>query len=149
MALGEARGPHRAADALRRGGTLALFWHRTDWHDEDLRAELEELYRRIAPELYAQAPGFPGLTPTRGDDEQSAEIATSDLFTDLTVRSHRWSAAFTADTFVARLLTQSNHRLLPDPKRAELLDAVRAIIDRHGDEAIVPHATLLVLARAR
>ena len=50
----------KAADALVAGGTLALFWHRTDWHGEPVRDDLEELYRRLVPELNARAPGFPG-----------------------------------------------------------------------------------------
>jgi SAM-dependent methyltransferase len=56
----------KAAEALAGGGTLALFWHRTRWQGEDLRAELEDLYRRLVPELYAKDPGFPGLTQPRG-----------------------------------------------------------------------------------
>lgn len=52
----------KAADALVQGGTLALFWHRTDWHGEPVRDDLEELYRRMVPELHARAPGFPGLS---------------------------------------------------------------------------------------
>lgn len=95
----------KAAEALIAVGTLALFWHRTDWHGESVRDDLEELYRRQVPELHARAPGFPGLSPTRSDEEQSAEIATSPLFTDVVTRTHRWSATLTADAFVELLLT--------------------------------------------
>ncbi len=50
----------KAAEALAQGGTLALFWHRTDWHGESVRDDLERLYRRQVPELHARAPGFQG-----------------------------------------------------------------------------------------
>ena len=139
----------KAAEALIAVGTLALFWHRTDWHGESVRDDLEELYRRQVPELHARAPGFPGLSPTRSDEEQSAEIATSPLFTDVVTRTHRWSATLTADAFVELLLTQSDHRLLPEGTRAELLGAVSDLIAGHGGRIVVPHATFLILAHLR
>ena len=139
----------KAADALVQGGTLALFWHRTDWHGEPVRDDLDELYRRMVPELHARAPGFPGLSPTGSDDEHSAEIATSPPFTDLVTRTYGWSATLTADAFVELLLTQSDHRLLPGETRAELLGAVRHLITDHGGRIKVPHATFLILAHSR
>ncbi len=58
----------KAADAQVPGGVVALFSHRTNWQDESLRDELDELYRRVAPDLYAQQPGFPvsSLSRTTG-----------------------------------------------------------------------------------
>jgi hypothetical protein len=139
----------KAAEALAGGGTLALFWHRTRWQGEELRAELEDLYRRLVPEIYAKDPGFPGLTQPRGDDRLVDEIKGSGLFGEPTMHDHPWSATFTADTFVELLLTQSDHRLLPEATRAELFEAVRSIVTAHGGELVVPHTTLLALALRR
>jgi hypothetical protein len=139
----------KAAEALIQAGTLALFWHRTDWHGEPVRDDLAELYRRMVPELHARAPGFPGLSPSRSDEEYSAEIATSSLFTDVVTRTHPWSSTLTADGFVELLLTQSDHRLLPEETRAELLRAVKHLITDHGGRIKVPHATFLILAHSR
>ncbi len=102
----------------------------------------------MVPELHAKAPGFPGLSPTRSDGEHSAEITTSPLFTDAVTRTYRWSATLTADAFVELLLTQSDHRLLPEETRAELLGAVIHLIAGHGGQ-MVPHATFLILAHSR
>jgi SAM-dependent methyltransferase len=137
----------KAAAALAPAGTLALFWHRIRWQGESLRDELESLYRRLVPDLYARQPGFPGLTPRREDRDVGEEIAQTGLFDGETVHIHPWSATYTADSFVDLLLTQSDHRLLPEDKRTELFDAVRALIDRRGGEVVVPHATLLLMAR--
>ena len=112
----------KAAEALRPGGTLALFWHRTRWSGEALRDELEQLYRRLVPELYAQAPGFPGLTPPRGDDTLVDEIAASGLFEHATPRTYPWSVTFTADSFVELLLTQSKS---PSPSPGSASRALR------------------------
>lgn len=139
----------KAAEALVAGGTLALFWHRTAWQGEHLRAELEDLYLRLVPELYAKDPGFPGLTQPQGDDRLADEITASGLFGNPTLREHPWSATFTADSFVELLLTQSDHRLLPESTRAELFEAVRDIVAAHGGKVVIPHVTLLALAHRR
>jgi hypothetical protein len=65
------------------------------------------------------------------------------------VRTYPWSATFTADSYIDLLLTQSDHRLLADDSRAELLAGVRQIIADHGGEIVVPHDTLLVMGRLR
>jgi SAM-dependent methyltransferase len=136
----------KAAEALRPGGALALFWHRTHWQDEELRAELDDLYRRVVPELHAQDPGFPGVTPPHGDDRFLEELRQSGRFEDIHDRTHPWLTTFTADTFVELLLTQSNHRLLAEHRRAVLFEAVRRLVADHGGVVTVPLATYLVLA---
>jgi len=139
----------KAAEVLSPGGTLALFWHRVRWQDEPLRDELDRLYRRLVPGLYAQGPGFPGLSTRRGEGSAGDEIGASGWFADVTERLYPWSATFTADSFAELLMTQSDHRLLPEDQRTELLDGVREIIARHGGEVEIPHATRLLLARNR
>ncbi len=136
----------KAAEALKPGGTIALFWHRTDWQGESLRDELDDLYRRVAPDLYAQHPGFPGLARTAAMPAL-AELTDSGLFHRLSTRTYRWSSTFTAGSFIDLALTQSNHRLLDDETRDRLFDAVGRLIDTRGGEVTVPHATFLVLAR--
>jgi len=142
------RGP-KAAEALAPGGTLALFWNRTDWKGETLRDDLEAIYRRLAPDLLARAPGFPGLTPTRSDEAQAAEITGSSQFEGVSVRTYPWSAVLTTEGFVDVLLTQSNHRLLPEDERSGLVEGLRGVIEAHGGRVVVPHATFLVLAHRR
>ena len=137
---------HKAAQALRPGGTLALFWNRTRWHDEPLRDELEAAYRRLAPDLYAKGPGFPGLNPHRQDPGAVGEIQATGLFQGERARTYPWSATYTADSYIDLLLTQSDHRLAAEGTRARLFDAVREIIAGHGGEIEVPHAALLVTA---
>lgn len=89
------------------------------------------------------------MSPRRSDEEHSAEIATSPLFTDVVTRTHRWSATLTANAFVELLLTQADHRLLPEETRAELLGAISDLIAGHGGRIVVPHATFLILAHLR
>jgi SAM-dependent methyltransferase len=139
----------KAAQALRPGGTLALFWHGTHWQGEPLRDELDALYRRITPELHARNPAFPGLLNPDEDGTPAGELADTGLFTDVTTRTYPWSASLTGDGLVELLGTQSDHRLLPEEARAQLFGALRELIAVHGGEVAVPHLTLLAMARLR
>jgi SAM-dependent methyltransferase len=86
----------KAAEVLGPGGTLALFWHRVRWQGEPVRDELESLYRRLAPDLLARRPGFPGLSARSGDGAAGDEVRETGLFGDVTERTYPWSATFTA-----------------------------------------------------
>lgn len=136
-----------AAAALVPGGTLALFWHRILWAQGDpVREELDECYRRHAPTLYARAPGFPGLTPIAREEQACEEVASSERFTDVALHAHPWQASFGPREFVELLQTQSDHRVLDEGVRRELLDAVHAVVERHAGRIVVPYTTFLVLA---
>ncbi len=139
----------KAAEVLRAGGTLALMWNRVRWQGEPLRDDLEDLYRRLAPGLYARHPAFPGLTPRPDDGDRGDEMRRTGLFQDETVRTYPWPATFTTDSFLDLLQSQSDHRLLAEDTRARLLHAVREVITAHGGEIEVPHVTLLVMGHRR
>ena len=137
----------KAAALLREAGTLALMWHRTNWSSEPLRGELDELYRRVDPELRERNPGFPGLDGPGDDTWFLEEVAGTGLFGAIGDRLFARLDTFSSDTFVSLLATQSNHRMLPAARREALFAGVREVIDRHGGTVEVPHSTWLVLAR--
>ena len=139
----------KAAQVLAPGGTLALIWHRIRWRGEPLRDDLEELYRRLAPELYEQSPGFPGLTRQQEHGEMLQEVRATGLFEPVRTRTYRWSQPFTADAFVERLATQSNHLLFDPTRRSALFDGLRGLVAAHGGEIPVPHDTMVILAHRR
>jgi len=139
----------KAAQVLAPGGTLALIWHRIRWRGEPLRDELEVLYRSLAPELYEQGPGFPGLTRRREQTELLQELRATGRFEPAQTRTYPWSQTFTADAFVERLATQSNHLLYDAGRRSELFDGLRRLVAAHGGEIAVPHDAMVVLTRRR
>jgi SAM-dependent methyltransferase len=139
----------KAAQALCSGGTLALFGHLTDWQGEPLRDELDELYRRVAPGLHARNPGFPGLRPAGADGAPAEELAGTGVFADMTARTYPWLARLTGPALIELLGTQSDHRLLPEETRVRLFEALRELVATHGGEVVVPHTTVLALARRR
>lgn len=138
----------KAAQLLAPGGVLALFWNRVRWQPgEQVRDELEDLYQRLAPDLLAQYPAFPGLVPNPGDALVPALIRQTGLWRDEQMTEYPWTAAFTADTYTSLLMTQSGHRMLPEQRSAQLLGGVAEIIAGRGGEIVVPHVTLLATAR--
>jgi hypothetical protein len=136
----------KAADALVLGGALALYWHRTDWHGEELRSELDALYQRVAPDLHAQRPGFPGTDPPE-DDLFITELSDSGRFGDVHTNKHPWSSTFSADGLLDLLTTQSNHRLLAEHRQRALFGALRNLVAEHGGAVTIPFATFVLLAR--
>ncbi|MGP8162155.1 MAG: methyltransferase domain-containing protein [Candidatus Dormibacteria bacterium] len=138
----------KAAQALQERGVLALMGHRVNWQGEPVRDEMDEIYARVAPDLLAHNPGLPGLRRERDDGVTDEIIRTGD-FDDVTERAYQWSARLTAGGFVDLLATQSDHRLLAEAVRAELFDALHALITAHGGEVVVPELTRLRLARRR
>jgi SAM-dependent methyltransferase len=140
----------KAAEALRSGGSLALLWHRIRWPARDrLRDDLEEVYRRCAPDLYSRHPAFPGLTVLETDSLVAREVRESEQFTEVETRSHPWSATLDQQGFIDLLSTQSDHRLLAEEDRARLFDALRQVVSDHGGRLTIPHETFLLMARLR
>lgn len=138
----------KAAAALVPGGCLALLWHRVRWEaDDPVRLELDERYSKYAPALHARAPGFPGLSPCTTEVGAQAEISDCADFCDVTAHDHPWEQPFDADSYVDRLRTQSDHRLVPPDELERLLDSVRDVVVAYGGHITVPHSTVVVLAR--
>jgi SAM-dependent methyltransferase len=138
-----ARGFARAHALLRPAGLLALFWNRGQdgGAGTPLRRALDAVYDRLAPELREGGGG-------RGIDH-AARIRASGLFTEPEERAYRWSERRTAESYVRLLGTHSAHRMLPDERRAELLEAVREAIAARGGTIPIAYETCLYLARAR
>ncbi|MGH8980612.1 MAG: class I SAM-dependent methyltransferase [Acidimicrobiales bacterium] len=138
----------KAANLLRTPGTLACMWHRMEWADDDpLRAELLECYRATAPELLARRPSFPGVNRTDAAGDEGEEITGSGCFTDVAVRHHRWREELSGDALVARLATQSDHRLAPEAVRRAVFGELRRIVAAHGGVISLHQDTVLVLGR--
>jgi SAM-dependent methyltransferase len=140
----------KAAAALVGGGTLALLWHRTAWSDEEIRGQLDGIYRRWAPKLREVNPGFPGLS-SAGLAESFRhlveEMLADRLFEDPVERKHPWVATFNAQSFIELLLSQSDHRLLPEGQRQALFTAIEEVIVDRGGTVTVPHETWVIVAR--
>ena len=135
------RGGHKAADALRPGGWLTLFWNRADldecaWHDD-----LQPIYARITKTLTHDRVRHKIENTSKHSTEQ---LIRTERFGPSVVRHVRWSAMYSTAEYIALLTTYSDHRLLPDDQRTELHAAIAASLDAQGGVIEHPYFTDLV-----
>ena len=134
----------KAHQSLAEDGVLAVFWHTVEWHDEELRRTIDDLYERVAPDLIATRPGYPG---TRAAPIFSAqELEGSSLFHSVTAREYPWSQTYTAAAYLELMTTHSGHRMLPTEVLARLADGLAEMIDQVGGELRVDYVARLYLA---
>jgi SAM-dependent methyltransferase len=141
----------QAGRALVKDGALAAFWNRVRWESSPLRAELEAVYRREAPELgSALPPGpmFPSIAdpgePLR-DWQGDARLSTG--FSEPDWREYTWIQTYGRDDYLSLLQTHSDHLVLAPLRRRDLLTAVGETIDRAGGVIEIEYVTRLGLAR--
>jgi hypothetical protein len=135
-----ARVAHRV---LSSGGHLAAFWN-LGILDERAMDALDEVYAVVAPAL---AEGTRALEAQI--EEQGSHIgAVRDAgFEPIELRTYPWSATYTAQQWVHRIATHSNHALLPTEQREALLSGVAAAIESLGGTVTEETSTALILAR--
>lgn len=139
----QARGLDQIRRALRPGGVAAIFWNRPDFPDAGLRADLDEVYARLAPgmrsSLASKATGHKGVAPPVEPPPAG--------FADAAERTYHHGVRHTAQSWVGLLGTHSDHVLLDDDQRAALHAAVAAVIDDHGGELEVAYRCEAWIAR--
>ena len=131
-----ARGYAHARSLLADGGRLALFWNRTPRGDSPAWQDLDEVYRRLQPALFER-----GMTP-----EVDYRPPLREVFENVSLREYPWVETLSTAEWIQRLGTFSDHRMLPDGERSELLAALAAVIDRHGGRMRVDHVSRLYVA---
>ena len=142
----------RAREALVERGALAVFWNRPRWGSSPLREELDDAYTRTAPELGAGSAGpgpmRPGVeAPPAWWGDWTSELRGAAGFEPPELRSYSWTEEYSTQRYLELLQTHSDHVVLADGRRNALLDAVAAVIDRHGGTLTVEYVTELWLAR--
>lgn len=138
----QARGYDLAAQALRPGGAVALFWHQDPEVSREVQAALDRAYAACAPELGAHLHNY-GRAPVPA----AARIAATGAFGPVAERSYRVAASQTPAAFAALLGTRASHRRLGDAARAELLEAVEAQLTAVADRVAIVRESILFLAR--
>jgi trans-aconitate methyltransferase len=136
------RGAARAAQLLRPGRTLALFWN-YDHDTGEAQPFIEAAYASAAPELGRSV----GAGTSRRDHRPYAdELRRSGAFADVTTRTYEWTRLDTVQDWIARTATHSDHLALDPQRRAELVTALRRQLRDVGTQVHVRGGTYVVLA---
>lgn len=139
-------GPVKAAEVLRPGGWLALFWNRADldgsqWHDE-----IQPIYERVTSHMtHAKNANKIDTTVERA----VVNLGRSRRFGPCVREDFPWVARYSTSEYIDLLGTYSDHRLLPDEQRADLHGSIAAWLDDHGGGLDHPFVTELVAAKVR
>jgi SAM-dependent methyltransferase len=136
-------GALKAAEVLREGGRVGLFWNFGD-PPPQIRELFEPIYARLAPEFenFSVALGHRGSRI----DATASEIARSGHFGAVEVLRFPWAKTYGTAQWLELLSTHSDHRGLPGPRLDALLAAVAGAIDSVGGAFELPYETSLVTA---
>lgn len=110
----------KIAQALKPGGTIAIFWH---VHVESKASEgffkqMQPIYQREAPGLVKDDFMLPW--PEEVQEPFKAEFERTGLFREITVRRYPWETSYDAESYIRLLSTYSDH-LAQDPQQRERL----------------------------
>ena len=130
---------NKLAAAIEPDGAVALFWNQGRPHPEPFVFDNDAAYERFVP-------GF-NAAIEHGLDWVREEIDASGHFTPCAVHTFTWETNYTRAEWLAQLATNSNHRMIPEPTRTELHNAVGDAIDKHGGVLPVVYDTMLFFAR--
>ncbi|MFC9839116.1 class I SAM-dependent methyltransferase [Rhodococcus sp. NPDC127530] len=137
------RGAAVAARALRKGGSLCLWWNRPRDLSGPTWDAIDDAYAEYAPELDRRA-----ASRLQPDTEEQAAPAAG--FTPWASRTYNWTKSYDAESYTGLMRTQSNHVLLQPDQREKLLAAIHTAITDTGEGCLVyPYRTLLLTAGVR
>jgi SAM-dependent methyltransferase len=139
------RGAAIVAAALRPGARLALFWNRGA-HDPQTQAALDTVYSRLAPSMDRRCEAIGAVGQPHGDPHEEV-IASGGGFGDPERFEYRWAQEYPRERWLELISTHSDHRVLPDERRAELLAAVGDVVDRLGGSIRLDYRTTLTCWR--
>lgn len=134
-------GFHRAARLLAEDGWIALFWNVPVARGGPVEEDLEEVYRRLEPDMVTHWGGSPGGEPGWG-----ARLSAVGAFGPVTVREYPWWRTYTTAEYLRLLRTHSAHRMLAPRRREQLLQALGSVIERRGGRIRVTYACRLYAA---
>jgi SAM-dependent methyltransferase len=118
-----------AHEAVRTGGTIALFWNIYIVADQNRRAQLAEIDTRYGVDY-----GANGVSVEEHEGEIELEegwpaydLAGDSRFEDLVSRRYRRVLEYDVSTYVDLLASTSAYRLLEPARREQLFDEVRLV----------------------
>jgi SAM-dependent methyltransferase len=139
-------GAAKAAEVLRPGGRLGVFWNAFD-PPPDLSEAFAGVYRRVQPGLPFTPWARPALDSYRIMGARAADgIRQAGAFGDPEQWQFDWNWTYTRDEWLEVVPTAGGHSQLPPAALRELLAGIGAAIDAAGGSFTMHYATLTVIA---
>jgi SAM-dependent methyltransferase len=143
------KGASKAAQVLRPGGLVAMFWNAADVPG-DLREAFAEVYRRVLPgspvaELYSR----PGSVADAYDaflDQAAESLAQTHAFGTPERWRYDWDHRYARDEWLDQVATHGGANWISPQQREDLIDGLASAIDAVGDGLVMSYATVAVTA---
>jgi SAM-dependent methyltransferase len=130
----------KVSQILRQGGSLAVFSNVHVRNDEGFFAEVQDIYRKIAPTRCQAKSEVP--KPSRIEPGL-------DLFEKPITKRYPWDEQYTAEEYIALLGTYSDHISLPKPEREKLFRAIAGLINANYHGVVIKHYESLLQIRRK
>jgi SAM-dependent methyltransferase len=142
-------GAAKAAQALRPGGRLAMFWY-VFQPPSDLADAFTAAYRRALPDSpYVKGPPTPGLDAYSAFFTKAADgMRQAGGFGDPEQWRFDWDRTYTRDEWLEFVPTSGGHSLLTPAVRDELLAGIGAAVDAAGGSFPMHFTAVAVTATA-
>jgi SAM-dependent methyltransferase len=141
-------GASKAAEVLRAGGRIALFWNAMSF-PPDFAEAFSAVYRHVVPEFPFFQSGAPGgvasYAPLFGQAIDG--IRQTGAFDEPEQWCFDWQRPYTRAEWLDQVPTFGGHTRLPVEKLAELLIGIGDAIDAQGGSFVAGYAAVVVTAR--
>lgn len=136
----------KAWEMLKRGGTMAVFWHMSSvtYYDGGIFDGLNQLKQKYLP---GEPLGFDSDGIQQVKERRIAQIQSGGCFGTPEILEYRWIDNYDADRYVTLLNTYSGTQTLPTEKRQRYLEDVRTHIEKSGGKVELPQHVMLYLVR--
>jgi SAM-dependent methyltransferase len=139
-------GAVKAAQALRPGGRLAVFWN-SYLAPADLTEAFAEVYRRVQTDLPFNSWASPALDGYLTMCDMAAEgMRQTDVFGEHEQWRFEWERPYTQDEWLDQVPTTGGHSQIPSPRLEELLAGIGAAIDAVGGRFTMNYTTVVATA---
>jgi SAM-dependent methyltransferase len=139
-----AAGAAKAANVLRPGGRLAVFWNAAQPPPE-LEESFAEIYRRLMPDSPAArrsttsaAEGYSAMGAVAADG-----IRGTGAFGEPEEWRFDWQRTYTRDEWLDQVPTFGGHAMIPPARLAELLAGIGDAVDAAGGEFTMHYTTVV------
>jgi protein-L-isoaspartate O-methyltransferase len=130
----------RAAKALKKSGSIALFWNLCTQPDREVFYRLDRVHQTYA---------MPRLKIAEQQRQvQERELLQSGCFTDLVIKEYDRSIRYSTEQYLNFLKTQSDYSILPPDKQQNFAEEIAEILNADGGWIDKPYTTLLLVARS-
>jgi SAM-dependent methyltransferase len=139
-------GATKAAQVLRAGGPLAVFWN-VFLPPQDLAAAFAEVYRREVPDAPFSGGAMPGIEGYSRLFARAADgMRQVGAFSEPEQRRFDWHRSYSKDEWLLQVPTFGGHNLIPPNQMERLLEGIGSEIDAVGGSFVMDYAAVVVLA---